>query len=40
MAEKAGEKASSRLVFEPSSENRRRNRRYFRDLLDTFPVLR
>ncbi|MGV1849506.1 hypothetical protein, partial [Rhizobium sp. L74/93] len=30
----AAEKASSRPVFEPSSQDRRKNRRYFRDLLD------
>jgi hypothetical protein len=32
-AQKAAEKASSRLVFEPSTEDRRKNWCYFRGLL-------
>jgi hypothetical protein len=32
-AERAAEKASSRRVFEPSSQDRRKNWRYFRVLL-------
>jgi hypothetical protein len=34
MADNAAEKASSRPVLEPSSQDQRKNRRYFRDLLE------